>query len=513
MQQELGIVISTPDSPSTTKICFVCIDKPVHKGQYVQIKYIEGTLIGLVTDIIKINRYFENQDSIKEFENNSVNIFDQFPINEWEFLQAVVKPLGVFSQNNMFSKVTLPVSPGDRVYVAEPDVLSKFLHFKENGLNLGMLEFPKLDVKFDLDRLLQKHLAILAQSGAGKSYLTSVILEELLDRPKEQGRIAAVLIDVHGEYSHFSEPLGNKDKEHVDYSSKTRKINCADIKIGCTGLTDGFFFSILPNLSNVQKRELSKVIKKLKDDTYHGAGPYGLEDIITEIKNSDIKENISRPLIDSIYELENYKLFGKIDQPSIFDVVQPGILTIIDFSKEINLKKKQIIVYYFAHSLFYGRMHGSGVPPFLFIVEEAHQFAPETAKQEKAFAKPILETIAREGRKFGASLCLISQRPVRLSATILSQANTHIILRITNPNDLKHIGQSSEGLDQKSLDMINSLPVGEALVVGEASSYPVFFKVRQKKSQDSHLEVSLSGLARSFEEKEDKKNKDIESFM
>jgi len=80
MQQELGIVISTPDSPSTTKICFVCIDKPVHKGQYVQIKYIEGTLIGLVTDIIKINRYFENQDSIKEFENNSVNIFDQFPI-------------------------------------------------------------------------------------------------------------------------------------------------------------------------------------------------------------------------------------------------------------------------------------------------------------------------------------------------------------------------------------------------------------------------------------------------
>jgi DNA helicase HerA-like ATPase len=56
-------------------------------------------------------------------------------------------------------------------------------------------------VKFDLNRLLQKHLAILAQSGAGKSYLTSVMLEEILDRTTNQGRIATVLFDTHGEYS------------------------------------------------------------------------------------------------------------------------------------------------------------------------------------------------------------------------------------------------------------------------------------------------------------------------
>ena len=175
--------------------------------------------------------------------------------------------------------------------------------------------------------------------------------------------------------------------------------------------------------------------------------------------------------------------------------MSPGKLTIIDLSREIDKKKKQIILYYFANKLFRARMEHNSVPPFTLVVEEAHQYAPEMASRENALAKNILETIAREGRKFGASVWLISQRPVKLSTTILSQANTHIILRITNPYDLKHIGESSEGLDQNSINMITSLRVGEALIVGEASSYPVFFKVRKRKSQESHLDVSLSGLA------------------
>jgi uncharacterized protein len=153
------------------------------------------------------------------------------------------------------------------------------------------------------------------------------------------------------------------------------------------------------------------------------------------------------------------------------------------------------------------------VPPCLLVVEEAHQFAPETATKENSLSKNILERIAREGRKFGCCVCLISQRPVRLSSTILSQANTHIILRITNPYDLKHIGQSSEGLDQKSTDMITSLKVGEALVVGEASSFPVFFSVRQKKSQDSHLSTTLSSLSKNYDLNKELQDNDLESFM
>jgi uncharacterized protein len=513
-ENELGIVVSTMDSPSTSKITFVCVNKKVYKGQYVQIDYSQGKLIGLVTDVFSQNRYFENNESIKEFENNDFSISEQFPASDWEFLLANVKPLGVLSNNNLFVRSTLPVSPGFKVLVCQEEVLFKFLHLKKDGLYLGDIDFPKLPVTFCLDRLLQKHLAILAQSGAGKSYLTSVILEEILNRTKEQGEISTLLFDVHGEYSHFSETLKDNEKEHKDYSSKTIKINSFEIKIGVSTLNLNFFSSLLPSLSSAQKRELGIVLKKLNEDKKNGLGPFDLKDIIKELEKQEIKDAILRPLINSLGELLEFNLFSKIDTPSIFDVVKPGKLTIIDLSREINLKKKQLILYYFAHKLFYGRINPfSQVPPFLLIVEEAHQFAPETASRDRALAKSILETIAREGRKFGSSLCLISQRPVKLSTTILSQANTHIILRITNPYDLKHIGESSEGLDSKSIDMITSLRVGEALVVGEAASYPVFFKVRKKHSKDSHLDVSLSGLAKTFLLKTSEKEKDIDSFL
>jgi len=513
-ENELGIVISTMDAPSTSKITFVCINKKVYKGQYVQIDYSQGKLIGLVTDVFSQNRYFENNESVKEFENSDFSISEQFPTGEWEFLLGNIKPLGVLSNDDFFVRSTLPVSPGSKVLMCDEKVLFKFLHLKKNGLFLGDIDFPKLPVTFCMDRLLQKHLAILAQSGAGKSYLTSVVLEEILDRKKEDGQVAVLLFDVHGEYSHFSQPLKSSDSSQKDYSSKTIKINSFEIKIGVSTLSLNFFSSLLPSLSSAQKRELGFVLKKLNEDKKNGFGPFDLKDVIKELEKQEIKEAILKPLINSLGELLDFNLFSKIDSPSIFDIVKPGILTIVDLSREINLKKKQLILYYFAHKLFYSRTSGSqNVPPFLLVVEEAHQFAPESASKDRALAKSILETIAREGRKFGSCLCLISQRPVKLSTTILSQANTHIILRITNPYDLKHIGESSEGLDSKSVDMITSLRVGEALVVGEASSYPVFFKVRKKYSQDSHLDVSLSGLSKAFLEKSISKNKDVDSFL
>lgn len=509
-ENELGIVISTPDSPSTTKINFVSISKNVYKGEYIQINYSQGTLIGLVTDLSSQNRYFENSESIKEFESLDV-LPEQFPTNEWEFLVGTVKPLGVLTNNSLFQRSTLPVSPGSKVLCCDKEVLFKFLHLDQNGLFLGQIEHPSLPVKFNLDRLLQKHLAILAQSGAGKSYLTSVLLEELLDRPQELGSIGVLLFDVHGEYTHFSTPT-NASK---DYSSKTIKFSSQELKIGVSSLSLNFYTSLFPSMSLPQKRELEIVLKKLNQDKKNGLGPYDLKDILRELERQEIKLATLNPLINFIGELMSYSLFSKIDTPSVLDVVKPGKLTIIDLSKEINQKKKQLILYYFAYRLFYSRVsyQNTQTPPFLLIVEEAHQFAPERISKERALAKSILETIAREGRKFGASLCLISQRPVHLSTTILSQANTHIILRVTNPYDLQHIGQSSEGLDSKSIEMITSLRVGEALVVGEASSYPVFFKVRKKFSQDSHLDVSLSGLAKTFLSNSSLKEKDIDAFL
>ncbi|MBU1120637.1 hypothetical protein KJ660_02050, partial [Candidatus Micrarchaeota archaeon] len=112
-----------------------------------------------------------------------------------------------------------------------------------------------------------------------------------------------------------------------------------------------------------------------------------------------------------------------------------------------------------------------------------------------------------------ASLCLVSQRPIQLSTTVLSQCNTNIILRITNPYDLKHIGESCEGLDSRSQDMITVLRVGEALMLGEATGFPLFFKVRKRNSMESRHEKSLEKSAVEFEEQNEKELDEAKEFF
>jgi len=152
------------------------------------------------------------------------------------------------------------------------------------------------------------------------------------------------------------------------------------------------------------------------------------------------------------------------------------------------------------------------VPPFIAFIEEAHNFAPERSGKEN-FSKGIIEKIAREGRKFNGLLCLISQRPVHLSTTSLSQCNTHMYLRITNPYDLKHIGESSEGLTTELLKSITSLEVGEAVLVGEASSLPLFVKVRNKEVMDVETSRSFEDDCIAYLEKSEKKKKDVSDLM
>ncbi len=499
MIEEIGTVISTPLGPSPTGLNFVVNKGKIHRGQFVEMNYSEGTLVALVTNVYKTNRYFERAESVKEFEKKGSALVEQFPTSEWEYVVAETRPLGVFTEK-LTQRPTFPPSPGTKVKSATSESLKRFFKFDEKtGLHLGKVEYHDLDVKVNMTKMLQKHLAILAMSGSGKSYAVSVLFEEILNRTKEQGRIAVVVLDPHGEYSSFAEPV--KDKEHIDYSNKTKIVKGQNIKIAVPKLSAEMFSLFLSSLqkSSAQKRELSRILKKLNKEMRDGLGPYDLYKLRKLISNDgEIKENVKAPLIGSLMGLEDLNLFGKMDSPSVYDIVKPGTLTVIDLSDIISIRKKQMIVTYFASKLFSER-RAKKIAPCMLVLEEAHQFVPESVSREAAPSKSIIRTIAREGRKFGASLCLISQRPVQLDTTALSQCNTQIILRVTNPNDLKHISESSEGIDSKSADMITSLQVGEALMVGEAVSYPLFFKVRKRKSLESKHEIPLEKQAINFE--------------
>lgn len=513
---ELGTVISSADGPSPNKLSFVVKEREgtsVKRGQFVELDTAEGLLIGRVSDVRKANRYFEREESVREYENKDDSMSSIFPVDRWEFTVGDVKPLGVYHDSeSRLLKPSFPPSPGTKVRGASDELLKTFLGIDEEGLLLGSIEHHNVDVKLNLTNLLQKHFAILAMSGAGKSYLTSVVIEELLERQKEQGRVGIVLIDVHGEYTSFAEPV-KADSGREDYSKQCKVVNGSNVQIGVPNLSAGQICRLISGLTPVQKRDLASTIRKIQKKFRKGGGTYNLIDIVKEIdKREKMKSSTKEALKNWIFSLNSTGVFSDVDYPSVSSLVEPGKMSVIDLSSVIGYKKKQILISYLVNELFKLRRKGA-ISPFLLVVEEAHQFVPEGGGSGQALARNIIETVAREGRKFHASLCLISQRPKKLSTTVLSQCNTHIIMRVTNPYDLDHIKASSEGITSDTLDAISSLPVGEGLVVGEAVNYPVFVKIRERKSRKSSKSKALEEVAIDFEEKEDKKEKDAESFM
>ncbi len=371
---------------------------------------------------------------------------------------------------------------------------------------MGSIEHHETEAKVSLTRLLQKHLAILAMSGAGKSHLSSVILEELLSRKKEDGRIAVIIVDIHGEYIGFAhDPVFGKSATIIDGN---------EICVPLRKISPETMMEWLPDLSAAQRDVLRNSMSSLKGAKKDSAG-FGMKELVSSIEadSSSSKEDVKRALKRGISELRRYKfLSNKKESPRLIGDISPGKMTILDFSSIDSLRKKQILVAMLARRLFHLRKKGK-IPPFLLLIEEAHNFAREKAEERDAVSRSIIETIAREGRKFGASLCLISQRPVNLSTTALSQCNTHIILRVTNPNDLDHIQKSSEGIDARVVKSITSLKVGEAILVGEAVNYPVFVKVRDRKSTKRERGAPLLQQAIEFEEKREKKEKGVEAFI
>ena len=497
MIQDLGTVITTPQGPTPTEFSFVIDEKftnYLHCGQYVSTEVHSGLLIGVITNIVKTNRYFSRAESVREYERGGgLPLNAIFPADRWEFMSADVKPLGIYA-NNRLGRVTNPPSPGSKILSINDRVLETILGLDpEKGLHLGKLEFHKIPVKLNLTKLLQKHLAILAMSGAGKSYTTSILLEELLLRDKKWGRIAIVLIDVHGEYDSFN--ISPENGEFQDFSNSIDVISSPYVSLQTSLISAGQIAHYIPQLTPIQVRELNRAIGKMRKEKKN----YSLNDLIIEIEaNEQIKAPTREALSSWLNNLNNLHLFSSQENPHLQEKVKPGECLVFDLSETLNLRKKQIIVDYVAQRLFWLRKNNK-IPPFLLILEEAHQFVPEHVKKENAIARNIIETYAREGRKFGAALCLLSQRPVKLSTTVLSQCGTHLIMRTTNPNDLDHIRQSSEQITRESLNMISTLPVGEALITGNAVNYPLFLKIRLRKYGDQTKFLKLEEVAKNFD--------------
>lgn len=499
--ETLGTVICTEDGPNTEKISFVVgktnnqLDShqiPIHVGQYVSIETEEGVIIAHVEQVVKTNRYFAQVDAVHEFTRSGKSFDAIFPIDRWEYILAEARPLGVY-QKEKIQRVTYPPSPGAAVRTPDSKILSQFLGFSSTGIHLGSLLFHDIPAVFDLSQMYQKHVALLAMSGAGKSYAASVMLEELLLRSPKEGRPALLVLDVHGEYVGLGEA---KKADGPNFEDQITIIRSPLVELATPDMSAIDFATYSPDMGAIQVRELTRVIRTLR--SARKGKPYDLEDLITAVeKEPTMNVRTREALLGWLDNLQNLHLFGKTPTPDWLKLMKPGHAVILDMSETVSLRKKQIIVASLLRKLFYLRRENQ-IPPTIVFLEESHQFCPE-ARRALAFSKGILETVAREGRKYSLSLCIISQRPVRLSTTVLSQCGTNIFLRLTNPYDLDHIRATSERITRATLASISSLSVGEALVVGQAARFPVFIKVKERRTRETAFGADFEAVTKKFE--------------
>ena len=116
--------------------------------------------------------------------------------------------------------------------------------------------------------------------------------------------------------------------------------------------------------------------------------------------------------------------------------------------------------------------------PILLVCEEAHRYVPNQGEAQYAAAQTAIRRLAREGRKYGLGLMLVSQRPSDVEETVLSQCNTWIVLRLTNSSDQNHVAKMLPDSLGAMTSLLSSLPRQEALFVGEGAALPARIKLR-----------------------------------
>ncbi|OGI15060.1 hypothetical protein A3K63_05175, partial [Candidatus Micrarchaeota archaeon RBG_16_49_10] len=397
---------------------------------------------------------------------------------------AKVSVIGYVDKKGTVKKPRMPFKPGSFIYKSEDGLIKRVLGMKSSGFYVGLLEgSDNLKVYLDPRKIITKHAAVLAKTGTGKSYFMGVLIEELMET-----KIPAVIIDPHGEYSSLANP--NTNVEEIKYMGRfevrpkgyKRQLNIYSLeknleqgmkKLKLSGkLTTQEIFDMLP--FRLTTSQLSVIYSAVRDNDKER---YTIDEIMKEVEKSNSKSKWN--VINVLDFLKRSQLFDNVHYAKPEAMVRKGEVTIINM-KGVEPDVQQLVTYKISKDLFEARKE-KRIPPFLLVVEEAHNFCPERGFGGEVISSRILRTIASEGRKFAMGLAVISQRPARVEKNVLSQCNTQIFLRVTNPNDLKTIMDSVEGATRGIEAEIRSLPIGTALIVGLIDQ-ALIVNVRVKRS-------------------------------
>lgn len=424
-----------------------------------------------------------------------------------ELFEITVTVLGYHSpEMGDFINPRVPPAGGSPVYIASDDLLSRVLSkgskATPGSAHLGSLLSRPADavpVALDVRAFTSTHLAIIASTGSGKSYLAGVLLEELM---MPHNRASVLIIDPHGEYNTL-QTMQNLDVfRDGDYKPTVRIFQPDSIRVRIDSLTVGDLRYLLPNLSEKMHYQLGRAFS-FAQRTFRqgGEAKYTLEQLLFAVRETaegrrEVGEDgvslEDDPTTGALVwrlngTLGGSRIFNDFENLELGELFKPGQCTVIQLN-EVDQREQQVIAATLLRRIYQARVDTAKqkvepndknyVPfPVFCLMEEAHNFAPASAD---AVSTDVLKQILSEGRKFGVSVGLISQRPGKLDSDVLSQCMTQCIMRITNPIDQNRIAESVESVGRDLLHELPSLSKGQVIISGASVNTPVMLRVRKR---------------------------------
>lgn len=424
-------------------------------------------------------------------------------------------------EKNIFKRTlnTVPSIDAD-CFLLKDNELSNFMNIistnSKNPLTIGKYTISEeSNANIDGNKFFQRHAVIVGGTGSGKSWTVANILE----KATKLKSINSVVFDLHGEYKPLAELENTTLLKIAGPSDKATDENVMflpywllsyeEIESMLLDRSD----SNAPNQSRalfdlIIKYKKEKLVEEDKQDilnnfTVESPIPYKISDVLTSLEILDTDRDYSSSkagrdgplakkltrfiqrlkskqsdkrlnfIFNSDDELLNYDWFVSLVK-NLLDFGNDKGLKIIDFS-EVPSDILPLITGLIARLIFSIQqwMEVEKRHPIALFCDEAHLYIPSNIRgsmEEKGLQS--FERIAKEGRKYGISLVVISQRPSDVNKTILSQCGNFVAMRLTNPDDQNVIKRLFPDNLGSFSDMLPILDIGEALIVGDACLLP-----------------------------------------
>lgn len=472
------------------------------------------TLIGMVNKIIR-----KFNDLIQLEDDEEITTEDIVKIN---LIGTLLDKDGV--DTNVFKR-TLESVPeisskcycmDDKNLTSFMEVISSTSQCSGTPLNIGKYALSKhADAYLDGNKFFQKHAVIVGSTGSGKSCTVATVIEQIALLKSSN----AILFDIHGEYS----PITGDNIKHYRVAGPNDTYSDDVLFLPYWLLTYEEMMSMMldrgdnnaPNQAMLfsktvlqKKKEFlsNNGLEEMVDDiTIDSPIPYEMSKLIDQFvfyneemvdgakantkKKGDyngilsrfiqrLENKISDKRLNFMFlqdeNLINSDYMNELCQKLLLSASDGGGIKIIDFS-EVPSDILPLIVSLIARIIFSVQqwIDKDKIHPIAIFCDEAHLYIPQNVKQGmESLSLMSFERIAKEGRKYGVGLVVITQRPSEVDRTVLSQSSNFVAMRLTNADDQNVIKKLLPDSIGNFGDLLPVLDVGEALVVGDASLLP-----------------------------------------